>query len=106
MKAATEQYKVDSDRTAQFMSQCLRHEKGSELKSTAVYTRYKDWCSENGYKYEGSQNFYKRLGLEYLIIKRRPWKKETTGNTNPTVLVDNIAWVNGEEPEASLVPGD
>jgi len=106
VKAATEQYKVDSDRTAQFMSQCLRHEKGSELKSTAVYTRYKDWCSENGYKYEGSQNFYKRLGLEYLIIKRRPWKKETTGNTNPTVLVDNIAWVNGEEPEASLVPGD
>lgn len=106
VKAATEQYKVDSDRTAQFMSQCLRHEKGSELKSTAVYTRYKDWCSENGYKYEGSQNFYKRLGLEYLIIKRRPWKKETTGNTNPTALVDNIAWVNGEEPEASLVPGD
>lgn len=106
VKAATEQYKVDSDRTAQFMSQCLRHEKGSELKTTAVYTRYKDWCSENGYKYEGSQNFYKRLGLEYLIIKRRPWKKETTGNTNPTVLVDNIAWVNGEEPEASLVPGD
>ena len=88
------------------MAQCLRHEKGSELKSTAVYNRYKDWCSENGYKYEGSQNFYKRLGLEYLIIKRRPWKQETTGNMNATFLIDNIAWVNGEEPEASLVPDD
>lgn len=106
VKSATEQYKVDSDRTAQFMNQCLKHEKGSELKTAAIYTRYKDWCSENGYKYEGSQNFYKRLGLEYLIIKRRPWKQETTGNMNPTVLVDDIAWVNGEEPEASLVPED
>jgi putative DNA primase/helicase len=106
VKTATEQYKVESDRTAQFMAQCLRHEKGSELKSTAVYNRYKDWCSENGYKYEGSQNFYKRLGLEYLIIKRRPWKQETTGNMNATFLIDNIAWVNGEEPEASLVPDD
>lgn len=106
VKNATEQYKVESDRTAQFMAQCLRHEKGSELKTTAVYTRYKDWCSENGYKYEGSQNFYKRLGLEYLIIKRRPWKQETTGNMNPTLLVDHIAWVNGEEPETSLVPED
>lgn len=104
VKTATEQYKVDSDRTAQFMAQCLRHEKGSELKTTAVYTRYKNWCNENGYKYEGAQNFYKRLGLEYLIIKRHPWKIETTGNKNMTILIDDVAWAVGEEPDVDLVP--
>ena len=106
VKAATEQYKVESDRTAQFMAQCLKHEKGSELKASAVYNRYKDWCSENGYKYEGAQNFYKRLGLEYVIDRRRPWKQDTTGNNNPLSLINNVAWMSGEEPDVSLVPDD
>ena len=76
------------------------------LKPSAIYNRYKDWCTENGYKYEGAQNFYKRLSLAYLIIKRRPWKQETTGNMNPTNLVDNVTWETGEEPETSFVPED
>lgn len=103
VKEATAQYKLDSDRISQFMNQCLKKEKGSELKTSAIYSRYKDWCTENGYKYEGAQNFYKRLTLEYMIIKRRPWKQETTGNMNPTNLVDNIAWAE-DEAEFSLVP--
>lgn len=104
VKAATEEYRVDSDRTAQFMKQCLRKEKGSEIKAANVYSHYKDWCRDNGYKYEGSQHFYSRLGMEYTIAKRRPWKVETTGNTNATILVNDIAWVVGEEPEVDLVP--
>ena len=104
VKNATAQYRQDSDRISQFMTQCLKPEKGSELKPSAIYNRYKDWCTENGYKYEGAQNFYKRLSLVYLIIKRRPWKQETTGNMNPTNLVDNVTWETGEEPESSLVP--
>lgn len=104
VKNATSQYRQDSDRISQFMAQCLKPEKGSELKTSAIYNRYKEWCTENGYKYEGAQNFYKRLSLVYLIIKRRPWKQETTGNMNPTNLVDNVTWETGEEPESSLVP--
>jgi putative DNA primase/helicase len=104
VKTATEEYRVDSDRIAQFMAQCLKKEKGSEIKAANVYNRYKDWCSENGYKYEGSVHFYKRLSMEYIILKRRPWKAETTGNSNPTNLVNDIAWVTGEEPDIDLVP--
>lgn len=104
VKAATEEYRVDSDRTAQFMKQCLRKEKGSEIKASAIYSHYKNWCSDNGYKYESSQNFYKRLSLDYLIVKRRPWKQTTTGNTNPLALVNDVAWVMGEEPGIDLVP--
>jgi len=104
VKDATAKYQLDSDRICQFMEQCLKKEKGKELKPNAVYTRYKDWCSDNGYKYEGSQNFYKRLSLQYNIVKRRPWDKATTGNMNPVNLIDDIAWAEGEEPEFSLVP--
>lgn len=53
VKAATEEYRVESDRIAQFMRQCLKKEKGSEIKAANVYSRYKDWCRDNGYKYEG-----------------------------------------------------
>ena len=106
VKAATEEYRVESDRIAQFMQQCLRKEKGSEIKASAVYSHYKTWCSDNGCKYESSQNFYKRLSLEYLIVKRRPWKQTTTGNMNPLALVNDVAWVNGEEPGMDLVPAD
>lgn len=106
VKEATEEYRVESDRTAQFMRQCLKKEKGSEIKASAVYSHYKTWCSDNGCKYESSQNFYKRLSLEYLIVKRRPWKQTTTGNMNPLALVNDAAWVNGEEPGMDLVPVD
>ena len=106
VKAATEEYRVDSDRIAQFMQQCLKKEKGSEIKAANVYSRYKEWCCDNGFKYESSQNFYKRLSLEYRIVKRRPWKQTTTGNMNPLALVNDVAWVVGEEPGMDLVPVD
>lgn len=102
---ATDQYQKDSDRIAQFIEQCLKKAPSEELKTTAVYTRYKDWCLENGYKYEGSQSFYKRLGLVYNISKRRPWKKNTTGSNGVTLLVDDVAWAVGEEPDG-LLPED
>ncbi len=104
VRTATEEYRVDSDRIAQFMRQCLKKEKGAEIKASAVYGHYKDWCSDNGFKYESSQNFYKRLSLEYLIVKRRPWSQATTGNMNPLSLVNDVAWVKGEEPGMDLAP--
>ncbi len=97
-------YQQDSDRIAQFISQCLRKEKGQELKPSAIYNHYKTWCSDNGYKYEGSQNFYKRLALSYVITKRRPWLKTTAASMNPTQLVDDVAWVVGEGPDEPVVP--
>ena len=106
VKAATEEYRVDSDRIAQFMQQCLKKEKSSEIKASNVYSRYKEWCCDNGFKYESSQTFYKRLSLEYRIVKRRPWKQTTTGNMNPLALVNDAAWVVGEEPGMDLVPVD
>ena len=104
--AATEKYRLDSDRMGQFFAQCLKKEKGSELKPSAIYTRYREWCGENGYKYESSGNFYKRLGISFQVVRRRPWSQATTGALNTTTLVDDVAWVTGEEPDESLAEGD
>ena len=103
---ATSQYQKESDRISQFIDQCLTQKSGAELKTKAVYTRYREWCAENGYKYEGSQGFYKRLGLVYTISKRRPWSMATTGSNSVTLLVDDVAWANGEEPELEIVPDE
>lgn len=101
---ATGQYQKESDRISQFIDQCLTRKPGAELKTTAVYTRYKEWCYENGYKFEGSQGFYKRLGLAYTISKRRPWHKNSAPTMNPALMVDDVAWALGEEPEPEIVP--
>ena len=101
--AATEKYRLDSDRMGQFFAQCLKKEKGGELKPSAIYTRYREWCGENGYKYEGSGNFYKRLNERFQIVRRRPWSQATTGTMNATTLVDDVAWVTGEGPGDELV---
>lgn len=106
VKDATAQYQKDSDRIAQFIDQCLKKAPGEELKPSAIYNRYKGWCSDNGYKYEGSQNFYKRLRLAYTISKRRPWSKQTAASDSVTQLVDDVAWAVGEEPEMDVVPDD
>ena len=103
VREATAQYQQDSDRIAQFITQCLKKAPGEELLPSAVYNRYKSWCTDNGYKYEGSQNFYKRLGLAYYIQKRRPWSVKTAGNNSTRALVNDVAWVSGEEPD-DLVP--
>ena len=104
--AATEKYRLDSDRMGQFFAQCLKKEKGSELKPSAIYTRYREWCGENGYKYESSGNFYKRLGISFQVVRRRPWSQVTTGTMNQSTLVDDVTWVTGEEPGESLTEGD
>ena len=49
--SATQEYRDRSDRISMFTKQCLERKAGQELRSSAIYTRYKDWCSENGFKY-------------------------------------------------------
>ena len=47
--SATEEYRQQSDRIRMFTAQCIRHEAGQELRSSAIYNRYKGWCAENGF---------------------------------------------------------
>ncbi len=101
---ATAEYRQQSDRIMMFTSQCVKQEREQELRAQAVYTRYKDWCAENGFKYENASNFRKKMEQAGYIYQRRRPKDETSACT--TTMINDIAWVAGEEPEGDLVPVD
>ena len=88
-----------SDRILMFSTQCLKKEQGEELRSQAVYRRYQDWCSENGFKPENASNFRKKLEQKFVYQKRRPWNE----NTNTTQMVNDVTWITGAELEENLV---
>ena len=77
-------------------------EAGQELRAQAVYSRYKDWCADNGYKYENASNFRKKMETAgFVYQRRRPWNEK---DANPTAMVNDVTWVTGEEAEDGLVP--
>jgi putative DNA primase/helicase len=102
VEQATMQYRQQSDRIMMFTSQCVKKETGQELRAQAVYSRYKDWCAENGFKYENAANFRKKMEQAgYVYSRRRP--KDST-STGMTTMVNDISWVVGEEPDQDFVP--
>ena len=104
VEAATKEYRDQSDRLTMFTASCLSHEAGQELRASAIYSRYKDWCADNGFKYENASNFRKKMETAgFVYQRRRPWNEKDAGQTT---MVNDVAWVVGEEPEEDLVPMD
>ena len=98
---ATEQYKEESDAVLLFASQALKRSKGSELRKTAVYRAYRDWCAENGMKCESVKSFGKSLMTKYDIERRRPWNPSDGGEK--TSFVNDVTWTE-EDFDDDLVP--
>ena len=104
VEKATKEYREVSDRVLMFTTQCLVKKAGEELRSSAIYRRYQDWCGENGYKYESAVKFRQKMeAAGFVYQRRRPWKEK---DANPTLLVNDVSWVTGEEPESDLVSAD
>ena len=99
---ATTEYRQQSDRIMMFTSQCVKQKRGQELRASAVYTRYKDWCAENGFKYENAANFRRKMEQAGFVYQRRRPRDEEGACT--TTMVNDIIWVVGEEPEDDFVP--
>lgn len=102
VEMATTQYRQQSDRIMMFTSQCVKKEIGQELRAAQVYSRYKTWCAENGFKYENAANFRKKMEQSGYVYQRRRPKDEKGAGATP--MINDISWVLGEEPEADLVP--
>lgn len=97
---ATQEYRMASDKISQFCEACLVEKPGSELRSKAVYNRYKEWSVENGYRADGMQNFKKEFEKHYEIVRQRP-----KDGGEKTTLVLNVEFVEDpDEPPAELVP--
>ena len=76
---ATAEYRHDSDKLTRFVEDCLEPDPQGEATTTAVYSAYQDWCSDNGQQYESMTNF--KRGLEgFATIKRKRPQASPAGN--------------------------
>ena len=100
VRKATEEYRAMSDRIMMFTTQCIRREKGKELRAKAVYSRYMDWCRDNGFKYENASNFQKKMETAKIVyIRRRPWNEN---GAEKTTMINDVTW-NADEGPKDLV---
>lgn len=63
---ATEQYRMNSDKIGNFISECLE-KSGRNSSVKEVYGRYVEWCQENGFGTENKSNFTAELSSKGLI---------------------------------------
>ncbi len=84
VKQAVTKYQHDSDKTTQFVEECLIKDEFSEVLTSNVYTRYQHWCRENGYHPDGMRNFKQAL-LSFAEVKR---KRPKAGGEKSTLLLD------------------
>lgn len=59
--AATEDYRISSDKIGQFFSECMVKSADHNTAAGDVYSKYATWCDENGYGIENKGNFFSDL---------------------------------------------
>ena len=72
MLDATARYRRDSDKIARFVEEVLVADPAGEVRMTALYAAYKDWCRGNGLLAESLPHFPQGLGLFGKVSKKRP----------------------------------
>ena len=70
-----------------------------ELANKAVFTRYQEWCRDNGYRPENIQHFTKALSRHCRIERKRP-----KAGGNKKTLVFGYEFAVDEEPEEDFIP--
>lgn len=87
--AATSEYNRESDRFGQFVEECLETAETLEVRTAAVYARYQQWCSDNGYRPESVKGLNQALSAKYSIVRKRP--KDGSGGPTPMLVGVGIA---------------
>ena len=97
VEEATAEYRRDSDRIGQFIEAWLEEGEQYEVRTSAVYKVYGQWCDKYGYHVENARNFNNALSTHYVIKKKKP----TDGSGGPTTMVIGVKLAEcelGEEP--------
>ncbi|HAG12063.1 MAG TPA: hypothetical protein DCK76_12015 [Desulfotomaculum sp.] len=81
--SATAEYRRHSDKIGRFIDDEMEAVPLAETKTSDAYTRYKTWCSINGYYPENAMNFKALLSGVATIIRKRP---QEGGGATPLVL--------------------
>ena len=83
VQKATESYQNDSDKIRCFAEDCLIPDADGECKTADVYSRYKEWCGDNGYYPEGMRTFKQGLLTFAEVVRKRP----KNGDNKTTMLL-------------------
>lgn len=102
VKQATMDYQMFSDKMGQFFDENIQEKQGSELRRAAIYTRYKEWCGENGYRAESAKMMNAEIDKRYAVQKKRP----ADGVGGPTQVVLGVEFTTPEDvkEDFSVVP--
>lgn len=95
--SATKEYQEESDRIGQFVDAWLEEGEAYEVRTSAVYKLYGEWCDKYGYRKENSTNFNNAIQRFFPIQRKRP-NGESGG---PTTMLIGCRFLEKEsgEPE-------
>ena len=94
--AATKEYAQESDRIGQFVNAWLEVGEAYEVRTSAAYKLYGEWCDKYGYRKENSTNFNNAIQRFFPIQRKRP-NGETCG---PTTMLIGCRFLDTENGEA------
>ena len=96
--AATKEYQEESDRIGQFVDAWLEEGEAYEVRTSAAYKLYGEWCDKYGYRKENSTNFNNAIQRFFPIQRKRP-NGESGGPTTMLIGCRFLEKENGEPDE-------
>lgn len=79
VKTATAEYRTNSDKIGNFISECLERT-GKNSKASDIYTRFSQWCNDNGFGCENKSNFFDELKAKNILARSGTVKGATFQN--------------------------
>ena len=67
VRAATDQYREESDTIGLFIRDCLQKCANNKIKTKDVYTNYENWCDENGFRPRNLSGLIEELRKKGMI---------------------------------------
>lgn len=102
VKLATKEYQEESDRIGQFVDAWLEEGEAYEVRTSAAYKLYGEWCDKYGYRKENSTNFNNAIQRFFPIQRKRP-NGESGGPTTMLIGCRFLEKENGEPEEETAV---
>lgn len=100
--SATKEYQEESDRIGQFVDAWLEEGEAYEVRTSAAYKLYGEWCDKYGYRKENSTNFNNAIQRFFPIQRKTP----RDGSGSKTTMLIGCRFLekeNGEPEEETAV---
>ena len=96
VKVATKEYQEESDRIGQFVDAWLEEGEAYEVRTSAAYKLYGEWCDKYGYRKENSTNFNNAIQRFFPIMRKTP----RDGSGSKTTMLIGCRFLETENGEA------